>query len=183
MKQTNITTTLTPAQIRGVTDKLRLLQAKLPPLVPLTKEERMRAGRLGEKNLAFLSNCAAAVGDNTSILPESFDAAEFQRQVALTLALQDCVSVLNQITSDVQDTLHGVGSDAVRTSKVVYSYVKTAAHHTPGLKLTAERLSGHFSRARVVKETVAEKPPLPEGAAATAPAAVKPPAASADAAA
>ena len=167
--QTNITAKLTPAQIRGVTDMLQKLQDKLPPLVPLTAEERQRAGRLGDRKLGFMMDCQEVVAANAAILPESFDSAEFKRQVELSLELQECVAVLKQITSDVEDTLCGVGNEAFKTSQVAYTYVKTAARHMPGLKLAAERLSEHFSRERTAKVPSSEEPSVTAAPPAVAP--------------
>lgn len=52
------------------------------------------------------------------------------------------------MTSQVDDTLLGVGSEAMNAATEVYGYVKAAARKTPGLKPVATQLGERFKKAR-----------------------------------
>ena len=81
---------------------------------------------------------------NPEVVPSNFDSAEFARDYQLTADLTEVLSLLEQLTEKVDDTLLAAGSESMMSSLLVYDYVKTAARHSPGLKSVAEQLGERF---------------------------------------
>ena len=140
MPYQNITATLSDADIKEIKAALGTIQKKLPFLINLTTDERRSLVKMGDKSLAFVNNSLNAAQANRDILPASFDVEEFVRDYQLAVALTELLTGLRQLEEKVDDTLLAVGSEAMNSSLTVYSYVKTAAKNTPGLKSLAEQL-------------------------------------------
>ena len=68
---------------------------------------------------------------NPEVVPSNFDSAEFARDYQLTADLTEVLSLLEQLTEKVDDTLLAAGSESMMSSLLVYDYVKTAARHSP----------------------------------------------------
>jgi alkyl sulfatase BDS1-like metallo-beta-lactamase superfamily hydrolase len=159
MPYRNLSAQLSEADSQEIQAALAILEQKLPFLISLTVDERRQIFKMGDKSLAFVSNCLNAAQSNAEILPRSFDLAEFQKDYQLTLALSDILTRLRQLTEKVDDTTMAVGSEALASSLTVYEYVKTAAKKTPGMKTLAEQLGERF---KALGSKRKQKPPLSE---------------------
>lgn len=154
MTNQNISAKLTETDLQDIKTALATIEAKLPFLIHLTTEDRRKLYKMGNKSLAFVSTSLTAAQSNPDILPASFKLDEFTSDYQLAIALSEVHLRLQQLTEKVDDTRMAVNSEAMNSSLTVYSYVKTAAKMTPGLKAIAEQLSERFkaSRTKVSKE-------------------------------
>ena len=99
---------------------------------------------MGDKNLAFVRNSVSVTQNNPEVLPGNFDSEEFEKDYRLSVALTEILSLLEQLSEQVDDTLMAVGSESMASSLLVYDFVKTAAKHSPGLKSVADQLGERF---------------------------------------
>lgn len=144
MPYQNLSATVSPDELQEIKDAIAALKAKLPFLISLTNEERQRLFKMGDKSVAFVLNSRTAAQNNPNIFPSSLDLDEFDRDCQLVLALSEILTLLRQLTEEVDDTLVAVGSEAMSTSLTVYDYFKTAAKKTPGLKSVVDQLGDRF---------------------------------------
>ncbi|HJQ26779.1 MAG TPA: hypothetical protein VKA60_22890 [Blastocatellia bacterium] len=147
MPYQNIDASLSAASLQAVKDAFALLQQKLPFLVSLTADERKATFKAGPDSLSFITNALAAAQSNPTILPVSFSVPAFQRDVDLFTVLTELGTLAASLASQIDDTRLAVGGEAMQQATQVYSYVKTAAKTTPGLKPVAEQLGERFQRA------------------------------------
>lgn len=144
MPYQNISATLSDQNLTNIKTAITTIQANMPFLISLTAEERRKRCKMGDKSLAFVSNSMTVTQNNPDIVPGSFDVDEFAKDYQLTVALTEVLSLLEQLTEKVDDTLLAVGSESMASSLLVYDYVKTAAKHSPGLKSVADQLGERF---------------------------------------
>jgi len=148
----NIDATLSAADLQAVKDAFTTVLAKLPFLVNLTAEERKGGFKAGPDSLSFVTNALTAAQANPEILPISFSTAAFKRDVDLSAVLTELSTLAASVASQIDDTRMAVGSEAMQQANQVYSYVKTAAKTTPGLKPVAAQLGERFQRASKLKK-------------------------------
>jgi len=60
-------------------------------------------------------------------------------------------TLVQQLSSKIDDTRLAVGVEAISGASDVYTYVKAAATKTPGLKPVADQLAARFQHATAVK--------------------------------
>ena len=154
----NVDAILSAADRQAVKDAFTLIIQKLPFLVNLTVDERKATFKAGPDSLSFITNALTAAQDNPSILPVSFSAPAFQREVDLFMALTELGTLANSLASQIDDTRLAVGGEAMQQANQVYSYVKTAAKATPGLKPIAAQLGERFQRAGKLKKPAKPTP-------------------------
>ena len=147
MAYQNIDATLAAADMQAVRDALATVLEKLPFLINLTAEERKTAIKTGPDSLSFVTNALTAAQANPAIFPVSFSASEFKKDVDLFILLTELGTLAASVASQIDDTRMAVGGEAMRQAIQAYSYVKTAAKTTPGLKPVAQQLGERFQRA------------------------------------
>ncbi len=151
MSYQNISYDLPTADLDAVKAAIATIQQKLPFLVTLDGQERKALFKLGPKSADFVQDAGAAAGSFPTILPSSFDAAEFNRDTTLFKSLSEVKLLLDSLCEKVDHTYFAVGSEAMTASLEVYAYVQTASDRTPGLKTVAEKLKDRFRVQRAKK--------------------------------
>jgi len=144
MPYQNIQASLSDTDLQAIKAAVATIKQKMPFLIALTPEERRSLMKMGDKSLAFVTKSLTAAQSNPEILPGSFDLQGYVQDVALVTSLSEILTLLEQVTEQVDDTVLAVGAEAMTSSRTVYDYVKTAAKTTPGLKSTAEQLGERF---------------------------------------
>ena len=152
----NISGQVSDADVTAIKAAVATIRTKLPFLISLTMEDRKRTFKLGPDSLSFVQNCLQAAKDNPSIIPGSFDVAEFESDVDLFAVLTDLNTVIAQLASDNDDTRVAVGGEAMKGGTTVYNYVKAAVASTPGLKPVADQLGARFEKTK--KQAAPAKP-------------------------
>lgn len=146
-----ITATVAPADVTAIKAAIATIQQKLPFLISLTDAERKSLPKAGANSLSFVEHAQMAADNNPTILPGSFNAANFDSHVDLFAVLTDVNTSIAQLASSVDDTRMAVGSEAMNEARSVYEYVKSAAKTTPGLKPVADQLGERFQHASAAK--------------------------------
>jgi hypothetical protein len=147
MPYQSISAALSEAQLQEIKTAIATIRSNMPFLISLTVDERRKRFKMGDKSLAFVSNSLSVTQNNPEIVPSNFDIAEFNKDYQLTVSLTEILTLLQQLTEEVDDTLLAVGSESMASSLLVYDYVKTAAKHAPGLKSVADQLGERFKMA------------------------------------
>jgi len=147
MSYQNISATVSAADLQAVKDAIAVIQQKLPFLVNLTADERKSILKTGPNSLSFVQNAQQAAQNNPDIFPKSFDVTEFTSDVTLFAVLTEINTAVAQLGSSIDDTRMAVGGEAMKEATQVYTYVKTAAASTPGLKPVADQLGQRFQKA------------------------------------
>jgi hypothetical protein len=153
MPYQNISVTVSAADAQAVKDALTTIPEKLPFLVNLTAEERKAIFKTGPDRVSFVQNALAAVLNNPTIFPASFNVQEFQKDVELFTVLTELCTLAAAVVSQMDDTRLAVGGETMREGTQVYNYIKEAAKTTPGLKPIADQLGEQFQKASKPKET------------------------------
>jgi hypothetical protein len=83
MPYQNIDAVVSAANLQAIKDAFAVILEKLPFLVSLTADERKSTFKAGPNSLSFVTRAASAAQSNGGILPASFDATGFQKDVAL----------------------------------------------------------------------------------------------------
>ncbi|UBF28113.1 hypothetical protein K9N68_09625 [Kovacikia minuta CCNUW1] len=144
MPYENISATLSDQNMSDIKTAIATIRANMPFLISLTTDERRKRFKMGDKSLAFVSNSITVTQNNPEVLPGNFNAGEFEKDYNLTVSLTEVLSLLEQLSEQVDDTLMAVGSESMASSLLVYDFVKTAAKHSPGLKSVADQLGERF---------------------------------------
>lgn len=148
MPYQNINTSVPTADVQAVKDAFTLILSKLPFLVSLTTSERQTLFKTGPDSLFFIQNALIAAQNNPTVLPASFNTAEFKNDVDLFAVLTELATLAASVASQLDDTRIAVGSEAMQQATQVYNYVKSAAKMTPGLRPVAEQLGERFRRTK-----------------------------------
>lgn len=156
MPYQNINAVVSVADVQAIKDAFALILSKLPFLVALTPTERMAMFKTGPNSVYFIQAALTAAQDNPSVLPSGFNTPEFKNDIDLFAVLTEFKTMAASLTSQIDDTRLAVGGEAMQQASRVYTYVKTAAKTTPGLKPVAEQMGERFRRAGKPK-----KPPQP----------------------
>lgn len=146
MPYQNINTSLSAADAQAVRDAFAVVLNKLPFLINLTNDERKSIAKTGPDSVSFVQNALTAAQTNPAILPASFITTQFKSDVDLFTILTELGTLAASLASQIDDTRLAVGGEAMQQAKQVYTYVKTAAKTTPGLKPIAEQLGERFQR-------------------------------------
>ena len=146
MPYQNINVTLTPTQVADIKNAFNAVQALMPWLVALSDVERQSLFKTGAARLSFVQDARTGAVDNPTILPASFDAAGFGKDVDLFATLTDLSMVAKGLTRKLDDTRLAVGSEAAKEASQVRGYVDNAAKTTPGLQPLSAKLAESFKR-------------------------------------
>src|SRR5262245_43336143 len=105
---------MTVEEINAATVALNNQRGAMHFLLPVTPEVRSKARRLAARAIRVTERRLKAAREHGDSLPGSFDMRGFDRNVALTNALEQCRDAAARIYSEVQDTLNQVGTDSFR---------------------------------------------------------------------
>ena len=142
--KTNFTAELSAADLAKIKTALTTIRQLLPFLLTLSKRDRRKLFKMGDKSLAFVQNSLQAARNNPDILPGSFDAEKMEKDVDIVVILTELNQLIAQLHSDTDDTLMAFGSQAINQGTDVYTYAKAAAKTQPGLKTVVEQLGTRF---------------------------------------
>lgn len=117
----------------------------LAKLKILPKEEKRDILIMGDKSVAFVDKAHEVARQEGSLLSAFIDFEAFDRDVQAIGALRSIDFKLGQLVSAVEDSYAMAGSEAYRTSLIVYSLMKNAAKMGhPGAQDKLNELSKRF---------------------------------------
>ena len=176
MKNQNLSA-ISPKEIENAVKALKRLRQAMPFLIALSPLERSHSSNVGPKSLNAAQVSLLAAREYPAILPAGFDLAHFERTVQVFGGLSQCQTALKELSTDVQDTLLAVGTDALKGTQQIRALVKAAVKTTPGLSEIAQRLTTRTQRGvgaevapTIVPTTAGPADPTPIAPAPQAPA-------------
>lgn len=117
-----------PAVILDVTTKLQQIRTALSPyLFTLTEEQRRVIPKMGDKTLAFVSKTVDYTNSNPEFTPSYLLKQELDDDFNAVSSLSPINNLLDQLQSDVDDTMMIAGSEAYVQSLIYYNAVRNAA--------------------------------------------------------
>ena len=139
---------ITAKAVEAAMSSLRAAREGMPFLSALTPKERKASQRVTPASLILMEEAVGATQLNPGLLPASIDIAHFAGEVAVCRGLHNLLKELQELCSDVQDTLAACGKEANGTTLQVRVMVNAIAKTkpTPGLKLLARRLNPRSAR-------------------------------------
>ena len=108
-----ISATLSDKNKAEIKQAITTIQDNLAFLISLTPEERRKRPKMGKKKVSPLCATVSPLPKQTlKWCPAIFDSAEFARDYQLTADLTEVLSLLEQLTEKVDDTLLAAGSES-----------------------------------------------------------------------
>ena len=140
-----ISADVTAANKTAIMTKLTEINALLPFLINLTKDERIQLPKLGAASLAFDEQCASYMATAPSLVPPFVDPAEVTKDRALRLVLSDVLRETRKLCEKVDDTLLLVGNEIWMADLSFYQTVRQAAKRdVPGADTIYDDLKERF---------------------------------------
>ncbi|SFB42993.1 hypothetical protein [Algoriphagus aquimarinus] len=125
--ENRVSITIPPADLKAINDAVKVLQEKLGPLlISLTVDERRALTKMGEASRPFAEKVMEYVVTNPEFLPPYSDVAEMQKDWKAINELGSVYNAINQLTSNLDDTLMEAGSEVMEQANMYYRSVQGA---------------------------------------------------------
>lgn len=140
---------LIPAEdLKQIKEAIAVLQAKLEPnLISLTIEERRSLNKMGEVSRPFVEKVMEYVEINPEFKSPYNSVDEMNKDWGLINQLGPVFNILNQICSNLDDTLLEAGAEVLDQANKYYGSVQIAAKDgMPNSKKVYEDLAVRYER-------------------------------------
>jgi len=147
MPKDNLLSIVIPPEVATtVLNAINDISTQLKPyVIALSMEERKALPKLGNKTIPFVEKVIEYADTEPQFIPPYLDLAELKRDYAAVNTLNLFHRPLNEIISNISDTLMEEGSDSYRNSLKYYESVKTVAKNdVPNAKTIYEDLKKRF---------------------------------------
>ena len=127
-------------------DAVKLASATiLKYLIALSPEQRGDMLKLGDASLPFVSKSMDYIKTNPYLLPATVSAVEMEKDWKVINQLTPLLRILEELYSQVDDTLMEAGSELYRNCLLYYTGAKIGAEmNFPGAKPVSEDLGKRF---------------------------------------
>lgn len=140
-----ISAEVTPANVTVLMTKFTEINALLPFLINLTKEERIQLPKLGAASLLFDEQCASYMATAPNLVPPFVDPDEVTKDRTLRVVLADALREAKKLCEKLDDTLMLVGSEIWMADLSFYQTVRQAARRdVPGADTIYDDLKARF---------------------------------------
>jgi hypothetical protein len=136
---------------------IQTLQTKLMPLlVSLQPEDRREMSKMGTKSVAFVARALEHAKANPAWCPAFLDLQEMEVDLAAVDLLESLQRPIAQLSDALDDSRVLAGSEAYRSSLLIYQAAKAAATlRQPGAGTVAEDLARQFANRAAAKPVAA----------------------------
>ena len=142
-----LSVTVDPAVITEVKTKIEEINALLPFLTGLTKEERKTLPKINRSNKVFVEDTLDSMRQNGNILPNFVQVEEVEKDYSLYNDLKVLALELAALSEKVNDTRILAGSEAYSTSLLAYKMFGVAANSgVAGAEALYSRLRERFAQ-------------------------------------
>jgi hypothetical protein len=134
--------------LKQIKEAIAVLQAKLEPnLISLTVEERKNLNKMGEVSRPFVEKVMEYVEINPEFKSPYNNVEEMNKDWTLINQLGSVFNILNQICSNLDDTLLEAGAEVLDQANKYYGSVQIAAKDgMPNSKKVYEDLAVRYER-------------------------------------
>lgn len=119
-----LNTKVLPEKEAAIMAALTTIKTELPFLIGLTPEERQGQAKMGDKTVAFVDKALDVVARHPEILPGTFDADDFETDVALIHSLKPISNEVRDLLEKLDDTIFQASSEAFGAALKVYQFAK-----------------------------------------------------------
>ena len=154
MSDNRVDGVLSAADAQAVLAAIQTIRDKLPFLVDLSPDEKRSLPALGEASRGFVAKALEGARQSPGFLPQSFDLAAAQRDLALFDALLPISLSLAQLGELVSDTVYAAGGEAYNDARTIYQFAKNSPASF-GLDQFVKDLSTRFARRTTTPKTIA----------------------------
>ncbi|PSJ71557.1 hypothetical protein C7N43_38715 [Sphingobacteriales bacterium UPWRP_1] len=146
MPYSNVSVTLTPAEITALNDAITAIKTVLNgKTVNLTPEERARLYKMRNNRLSLAEISLEQARNNANLVPPFINLAEAERDMAYYKQLRNYAGMIQSILESIDDTQKAVGSEVLKFCLPFYQSVKQAAQlDVPGTTSVYEALNEFF---------------------------------------
>ena len=145
MNTNQISAALSDQAVTNIKKSINDIRQQLPFLVTLTADERRTLPKMGDVTLNFVGKAISYMENNATLVPPFVNVAEARKDYELANKLLVLVQLMEQLTSQSDDTLMLAGSEAYVASLSFYNSVKYAAGKgIPGAKEAYDELRKRF---------------------------------------
>ena len=130
-----------------------------PYLIALSNDDRQTLPKMGDNNLPFVQKALDYAESNAQFVPAYVDVPELQVDVEAVSALLDFLRPLQQVYSNLNDTIMLSGSEAYVAALAYYNSVKLATKmKVPGAEAIYNDLSQRFIKLTAKPATATPAP-------------------------
>lgn len=123
--ENKVSIVIPPADLQAIKDAIAVLQAKLGPLlIALTNDQRRGRTKMGEASKPFVEKALEYIRSNPEFLPAFANADEMDRDWKAHQELNPVYNLLNQLLSNLSDTLLELGYDLMKPANAYYNQAK-----------------------------------------------------------
>ncbi|MBI9073103.1 MAG: hypothetical protein JEY94_15990 [Melioribacteraceae bacterium] len=127
-EQNDVSIVIPPEVLTEVQDAVTLIKTKLEPyLVALTPEERKTMAKMSDKTVAFVEKSLNYTEASPEFAPPYMKVDELKIDVKAVDDLNSILKPIEQISSNLDDTVMVCGSEAYISALSYYNSVKVAA--------------------------------------------------------
>lgn len=152
--ENKISIEISPADLQAVKDAIAVVQTVLGPiLIALSPDERKKRNKMGEASKPFVEKVLEYAKSNPEFLPAFAKVIEMDKDWKAHVDLGPIFNALNQLTSNLNDTLLEVGSDLMKPCNVYYKSVQMGVKmDVPNAKPIYEDLKVRYEQKPKKKE-------------------------------
>ena len=145
MSGSNISAVLAPADLATTISKVSDIRALLPFLINMTPEERHKIRKMGTKREGYFAAVYPAALGNPSVIPLTFDMAEFTKDKTLRDALLTLKAVLAPLNEALDDTIMELNHELIKQTDQCYGYLQQGAEGNVALSGTVQGIAAQFA--------------------------------------
>lgn len=146
--ENKVSIVIPPADLQAIKDAIAVLVAKLDPnLVSLTLEERKSLNKMGEASRPFVEKVVDYVETNPEFISPFNKVEEMEKDWKLINQLGPLYNTLNQIVTNLDDTLMEAGAEVLDQANIYYASVQQAVKaNMPNSKPVYEDLRVRYEK-------------------------------------
>ena len=123
--ENKVSISIPAADLKAIKEAIAILQAKLSPmLIALTPKQRKDLFKMGEASKPFVEKVLEYANSNSEFLPAFANVEEMNKDWKAHHELNPCYNALNQIVSNLGDTVLLLGADLMKPSNAYYNSVQ-----------------------------------------------------------
>lgn len=161
-RQNLISAQAADATITAAIQSINDAKGSFPFLINLSADERKKFRKMGPKSVDYVNDNLTGANQFPNSLPGDFPLAEFAKDVTLVTKLYPLLVASQAFTEGLNDTILALGSDAMKESDEVYSYLKLAARNDANAKELVLQIGRRFNGQGKSKDPRKEEKPAEE---------------------
>lgn len=123
--ENKISIVIPPADLVAINEAVAVLKEKLDPLlIALTPSQRQNRFKMGEASKPFVEKVLEYANSNPEFLPAFAKLTEMQQDWKAHQELTPVFNILNQINSNLSDSIMDLGVDLMKKSNAYYKSVQ-----------------------------------------------------------